>query len=88
MLNYGKVFAAALHERLKEQIVAHIYVTYDENDQIYINIKSYDDVDYRMRITELSEKVVRGYSSEYACYEIVKDFRKYINEKFVTRYFC
>lgn len=81
MREYEYIFAIALQSKLKEKIDASIYVNVFR-DQLTVHIKTRLGLEYETGIDNFSEKIRNGYSSEYAAYQIVKEYRSYINRTF------
>lgn len=88
MLDYGYVFARALHEKLKARVFAGVHVKCTEQDTIEIVIaRTSEDLIFRMEIQNFSEKILYGYSTEYAAYEILSKYRKFIQKMTQRKYF-
>jgi hypothetical protein len=76
-----------LHERLKEQIFGKIFCKITYNDELYVNIESCGDVNYSLTIPNVTEKIINGWSTEYAAYEIVNAFKKHVIKIAMKKYF-
>lgn len=88
MLDYGYVFARALHEKLKAKVYAGVHVKCTEQDTIEVVIaRTSEDLIFRMEIQNFSEKILYGYSTEYAAYEILSKYRKFIQNMTQRKYF-
>lgn len=81
MRDYEYIFSIALQSKLKEAINASIFVNVFK-DQLTVQIKTRFGLDYDTAINNFSEKILNGYSSDYAAYQIVKEYRSYINRTF------
>lgn len=81
MREYEYIFAIALQSKLKEKINASIYVNVFK-DQLIVQIKTRLGLNYETGIENFSEKILNGYSTDYAAYQIVKEYRSYINGTF------
>lgn len=64
MTQYGYDFSMALYAKLKERIYGHIYVKVTDDDELYIN--------------RFSEKMLNGYTTDYATYEVIEKLKKYV----------
>lgn len=82
MAEYEYLFTKALHEKLKEKIVGKIFVRAVARDRVIIKIDSFGDLTFTMFLENFSEKILNGYSSDYACYEIVKEYKKVVLERY------
>ena len=81
MKDYECLFVTTLHGKLKEKINAAIYVAV-KDDTLVIDIKK-DGIIYTGRIVDnFSERIMHGYSTDYAMYEVIKDYRAFINKIF------
>lgn len=86
MTDYGYVFSKALHERLKEKVRAGIFVrsTIDDNLEITI-VRSGEDLKFQMTINGLSDKMLHGYSADYAAHEILEKYKRFIINKYFIK---
>lgn len=82
MDDYKILFATLLHAKLKENIVGSIYVKVNQWDELYIAITSYGDVRFETKIGDFSEKLLNGYSTDYAVYEVKKKFESYLRKRY------
>lgn len=85
MMDYEYIFAVNLHEKLKEKIIAHIYVKVDPDDTLYVKIKKYRDIEelaFEVKFDNFANRILNGWSTEYACYEIVKKYKSFIANRF------
>lgn len=78
MTQYGYHFSMMLYAKLKERIYGHIYVKQTYEDQLYIQITRRDGLNFEVYIENLSEKMLNGYTTDYAVYEIVEKLKKYV----------
>lgn len=83
MLDYEYIFAKNLHEKLKQTIKGGIYCSVNENDQLYVKIINDGDLKFELYIYDISEKIVNGYSTDYALYEIMQKYKKFILHRFI-----
>lgn len=84
MTDYGYLFSTALYEKLKEKIYAGVFVKSTDNDELEVVIaRKSEGLTFKTVINDLSDKLLHGYSTEYAAYEILEKYRKYI----INRYF-
>lgn len=84
MTDYGYIFSKALHTKLKEKIRAGIVVRSTDDDVLQITIaREEEGLIFKMEIKDFASKLVHGYSTEYAAYEILEKYRKFI----LNRYF-
>lgn len=83
MTEYGYIFSTALHERLKKKVRAGVFVrsTDDDNCEIVIARKN-EGFEFKMVIPDFSTKILNGYSTEYAAYEVLEKYRKFISNRY------
>ena len=87
MNEYEQYFTTSLHQKLKTKIIGKIYVEVNWHDEIYVKVINMDDVKYEHRITNFSERFLNGWSTDYAAYEIVNDYKRFIFEEMEKKYF-
>ena len=82
MIGYEKVFAVNLGKKLAEQIYGKVEVSvvYDE---LQVHIQCWADIDCVIKIDNFTERIVNGWSTDYAAYEILERYRRII----IKRYF-
>ena len=82
MADYEYIFSTLLHKKLKEKIVGHIYVTV-RNDILITEIDTIGGIKIDISINDFANKLVNGYSTDYAAYEIAKEYKKKILSKYL-----
>lgn len=83
MQDYEYLFAMNVHEKLKEKVNARVYCKINQDDELYVEIEdSNSGIGYYYAIPDFSRKIMNGYTSEYAVYEIVKSYKNYIMKRF------
>lgn len=83
MSNYEYVFATNLHEKLKGQIRGRIFVKVVSDDRLYVSIqRDVADKVFNLYINNFSDRILNGWSTDYAAYEIRQDYRKFIMKKY------
>lgn len=83
MTDYGYVFSVALQKKLKEKVYAGVYVKSTPDDCLEITIaRKSDNVTFKARIDNFSTKILHGYSTEYAAYEVISKYCKFILNKY------
>lgn len=83
MQDYEYMFAMNVHEKLKEKVNARVFCKITPEDELYIEIEERDSgIGYYCAIPDFSHKILNGYTSDYAVYEIVKYYKNYIISRF------
>ena len=83
MMDYERLFATALHAKLKKKIVWKIYVEVTRENVLLVKIESFGGLSYCTTIDNFSDKILNGFSTDYAAYEIVEQYKKFITKKFL-----
>lgn len=83
MMDYEYLFATTLHAKLKEKIIGKIYVAVTRENALLVKIESFGNLTYSTTINNFSDKILNGYSTDYAAYEIVNQYRKFVTNKFL-----
>lgn len=87
MNEYEQNFTTIVHQKLKTKIKGKIYVEVNWHDEIYVKVINMDDLRYEHRITNFSERFLNGWTTDYAVYEIVKEYKRFIFEQLEEKYF-
>lgn len=82
MLDYECLFSNCLYEKLKGVIKGGIFVKVNENDSLVVEIKRKDGNNFGVSFTDFSNRVLNGFATEYAVYEVTRKYRKYVMEQF------
>lgn len=83
MADYEYLFSTALHEKLKEKIVGKIFTKITRNDEILVTVDTYEGLSFKMFIGNFSEKMLHGYSSDYAAYEVLKQYKAFVLKRYL-----
>lgn len=73
-------YLRSVHAALKTKIRAHIFVTTHENDLI-IKISN-KGVSFGAFFSDISQKVTLGFPAERIANEVIKEYKKYIENTF------
>lgn len=87
MMDYEYLFATTLQQKLKTKIIGRIFVKVTLDDQLFIKIEHEDGLYYKMFIDDFSNRIRNGWSTDYAVYEVVNKYRKFVTEYAMTKYF-
>lgn len=82
MTDYEHLFSMNLHAKLKEKIQGGIFVKVNENDSLVVAIKRKDGNNFDMSFTDFSNRMLNGFSTDYAAYEVTKKYQKFVMKQF------
>ena len=83
MQDYEYLFAMNVQQRLKDMVKARVFCKINPDDELYVEIEERDSgIGYYCVIPAFSQKILNGYTSEYAAYEVVKSYKNYIMKMF------
>lgn len=83
MAEYEYLFSIGLQKKLREKIVGNIFVKVNEEDQLVVNIRlEYENINFGWKMNNISDKIIRGYSSDAAAWEVYKTYRSFITRRF------
>lgn len=85
--NYKYLFSTVLHSKIKEQVIGKVFTRVMYNDTLLISITSYDNVEFVMEISNFSEKILNGWSTDYAVYEVLEKYKKFVTNRIMKKYF-
>lgn len=86
MTDYAYIFSKALHEKLKEKVYAGVFVKGTDDDKLEITIaRKSEDLVFTMYIDNLGQKMLYGYSTEYAAYEILEKYKRFIHNRYFIK---
>lgn len=88
MTEYESLFALNLQQKLKMQIIGKIYVKITKNDEILVKIENENEgIEFKTFSGNFAERMRNGLSSDYAAYEILQQYRSYIQGIMEERFF-
>lgn len=80
--DYEYLFSMNLQARLKEQIQGAVFVKVDMDDNLIVKITRRDKNNFEMSISNFSDRMLNGFTTEYAAYDIRKKYRDFVMEQF------
>lgn len=81
MREIKQVFARNLGQKLAEKIFGKVSVKiYD--DEIHVNIQCWTDMDCEIVLNNFTNRIINGYSTDYAAYEVLEQYRKIVMRKY------
>ena len=76
------LFSTVLHAKLKQRIKGKIFCKV-YGDTLRITIDSIGGVKYETVIDDFADKVLNGYTADYAAHEVVNGFKKHLMDTFL-----
>ena len=80
--DYEYLFSMNLQTKLKERIQGGIFVKVDRGDNLIVEITRRDRNNFEMSFTDFSNRMLNGFSTDYAAYEVVKKYQKFVMKQF------
>ena len=81
MTDYGYLFSKTLHKKLKDKVRAGVHVKSTPDDKLEIIIaRTSENLIFTMYIDDFSTRLLNGYSTDYATYEIIEKYRRFNNK--------
>lgn len=82
MQDYEYLFSTELHKRLKEKVKGKVWVKI-YHDELHVNIIPDANGElYEFVMTDMSSRILNGLSTSYIVYDILKDYRNYVNKQY------
>ena len=75
MTDYEYLFSSNLCTKLREEIRGSVFVKVNENDSLVIKIRRKDGNNFDISFTDFSNRMLNGFSTDYAAYEVQKNIR-------------
>lgn len=82
MQDYEYLFSTELHKRLKEKVKGKVWVKI-YHDELHVNIIPDENGElYEFVMTDIASRILNGLSTSYIVYDILKDYRNYVNKQY------
>lgn len=82
MKEYEYIIASTLRQKLIEKVNGGVK-TWVTNDELFINIRLEEcGILYELSVPNFAERILNGWTTDYAVYEILQDYRRFINSRF------
>lgn len=83
MSDYEYLFSTSLHQKLKSKIVGKIHCkVVPELDWLVVRIDSFGDLHFETRFQNFSHKLINGFSTEQAAYEIEWQYKRTVLDRY------
>ena len=87
MKEYEQYFSMTLQQKLKKRIIGKIFVKITMKDEILVMIEREDEWKFRMFISDFSDKLLNGLSTDYVAHEVLKEYKTFIIDRMNEKYF-
>ena len=85
MMDYEYLFAMTLHQKLRERVYGKIFCEVNRDNVLVVEIKSRGDWIFNMEFDNFSERFINGFTTEYAMYEVINKYKKFITNRYFVR---
>lgn len=85
MMDYEYLFAMTLRQKLRERVYGKIFCEVNRDNVLVVEIKSRGDWIFNMEFDNFSERFINGFTTEYAMYEVVNKYKKFITNRYFVR---
>ena len=84
--DYEYLFQTNLHAKIREKVIGKVigkvFVKVNQDDVLVVKIESFGNLKFETSIDDFSKRILNGYSTDYAAYEIVKRYKSYIMKRY------
>ncbi len=80
--DYEYLFSMNLQAKLKERIQGGIFVKVDKDDILTVKITRRDNNNFETSFTDFSDRMLNGFTTDYAAYEVTKKYREFVMKQF------
>ena len=81
MKEYEFIFASTLRQKLMEHLYGGVK-TWVVDDELFISIRLEErEILYELSVPNFAERILNGWTTDYAVYEILQGYRRFINNK-------
>lgn len=79
MVDYVQIFAKNLREKIHLKVWhERIFITRTYDDDLIVQIALKNGPTFETRILDISGKILNGYTTDYAAYEILQELKRFI----------
>ena len=85
MVDYVQIFAKNLREKIHLKVWHdRIFIARTYNDDLFVSIALSGGPTFETNIPNISDKIVNGYTTDYAVYEILQELRRFIIKSYLV----
>lgn len=79
MMDYVQIFAKYLREKIHLKVWhERIFIARTYDDDLFVQIVLKNGLTFETSIPDISDKIVNGYTTDYAAYEILQKLKRFI----------
>lgn len=85
-----QLFSMAVQQKLKRKIIAKIFVKVTRNDELLVVINRQDnddELEFKLFISNFSEKCLNGLTSDFVVYEVMRGYKQFLIGMMEEKYF-
>ena len=85
-----QLFSMAVQQKLKRKIIAKIFVKVTRNDELLVVIRRQDgddEIEFKLFISNFSEKCLDGLTSDFVVYEVMRGYKQFLIGMMEEKYF-
>lgn len=76
-----RIFAQNLKAKLLEKIYGRLCVRIFK-DEVHVYIECWSDIDCEIVLTDFTNRVINGWSTDYAAYEVLEQYKKVVRNRY------
>ena len=80
--DYEYLFETGLHAKIRERVIGKVFVKVNREDVLIVKIESFGGLKFETSIDNFSSRILNSYSTDYAAYEVVKQYKSYMMKKY------
>ena len=89
-MELNELFTMGLQQKLKRKVIGKVFVKVTRNDKLLVKIERDDSdgkLEFKMFVDNFSERIVNGWTTDYASYEVLNEYRQFLIEIMNEKYF-
>lgn len=87
MAEYEYIFSNTLKNKLIDKVKGGVK-TWIYDDELHISIRMTEcDVQFEYIIPNISDRILNSFTTDYAVYQVMQEYKKYLNEKIREKFF-
>ena len=84
MMDYEYMFAMTLQQKMRERVIGKIFCAV-RDDILYVKIESRGNLTFEIEFDNFSERFLNGFSTDYAMYEVLRKYERFIRNRYFIK---